>query len=72
MPLPAQQSELDIAEEAASTDREVVNDAILAHALQTALYAFADEEEETTPTARVPQQSATSEPTGGGSSSDDL
>ena len=71
MPLPAPQSELDIAEEAASTDREVAEDAALAHALQTAFFAFADEVEEATPTARVPQQSATSEPTGG-SSWDDL
>ena len=72
MPLLAQQSELDIAEEAASTDREVAEDAILAHALQTAYFALADEVEAARQAARVPQQSATSEPTGGGSSSDDL
>ena len=59
-PPPAPQSELDLAEEAATTDREVVEDAICA-SLRTFL------EEAAMQAARVPEQPATSEPAGGSS-----
>ena len=65
MPLPAQQSELDIAEEAAITNREVVEDSVFASILQAAYFALADEEEAARQAVRVPQQPATSDPAGG-------
>ena len=70
-PPPAPRSELDLAEEAAATDREVVEDSVFASILQTAYFAIADEEEAARQAARVPEQPATDEPAGG-SSWDDL
>ena len=64
-PLPAPPSELDLAEEAAATDREVVEDSVFAIILQAAYFAMADEEEAARQAARVPQQPATSDPAGG-------
>ena len=64
-PLPAPQRELDLAEEAAATDREVVEDSVFASILQTAYFAMADAEEAARQAARVPVQPATEEPAGG-------
>ena len=66
-PPPAPRSELDLAEEAAVTNREVVEDSVFASILQAAYFAMADEEEAARQAARVPQQPATSEPAGGSS-----
>ena len=70
-PQPDPRSELDLAEEAAATDREVVEDAVFASILQTAYFAIADEEEAARQAARVPEQPASDDPAGG-SSWDDL
>ena len=66
-PPAAPQGELDLAEEAATTDREVTEDAALARALQAAYFALADEEEAARQAARVPAQPVTGEPAGGSS-----
>ena len=63
--LPAPPSELDLAEEAAATDREIVEDSILARILQAAYLDAADEEQAAQQAARVPEQPATDEPAGG-------
>ena len=65
LPPAAPQSELDLAEEAAATDREVVEDSVFASILQTAYFAMADAEEAARQAARVPAQPATEEPAGG-------
>ena len=64
-PPPAPRSELDLAEEAAVTNREVVEDSVFASILQAAYFAMADEEEAAQQAARVPQQPATGDPAGG-------
>ena len=64
-PQPAPRSELDLAEEGAATDREVIEDAIFASILQAAYFAMADEEEAAQQAARVPEQPVTDEPAGG-------
>ena len=70
-PQPAPRSELDLAEEAAATEREVIEDSVFASILQTAYLAVADEEQAARQAARVPEQPASDEPAGG-SSWDDL
>ena len=64
-PTPAPQNELQLAEEAAATDREVVEDSVFASILQTAYFAMADAEEAARQAARVPAQPATEESAGG-------
>ena len=61
----APRSKFDLAEEAASTSREVAEDALSANTLQAVYFAEADEEEATRQAVRVPQQPATSDPAGG-------
>ena len=64
-PTPAPQNELQLAEEAAATDRGTDEDAILASILQDAYFEEADEEQAAREAARVPEQPATDEPAGG-------
>ena len=69
-PSAALRSERDLAEEAAATDREVVEDPVSASIIQTAYLAIADEELAAQQAARVPVQPATGEPAGGSSWND--
>ena len=55
---PATQNELDFAEEAAATDREIVEDASLASFLQAAFSDNADPEQAAQQATQVPEQAA--------------
>ena len=66
-PTPAPQNELQLAEEAAATDREADEDSILASFLQDAFVEKADEEQAAPQAARVPEQPVAEAPAGGSS-----
>ena len=70
-PPPPPAGELDLAEEAAATERQLVQDTVFASILQAAFFDAADEEQAARQAAQVPVQPASDEPAGG-SSWDDL
>ena len=70
-PPPPPAGELDLAEEAAATERQLIKDAVFASILQAALFDEFDKEQAAQQAAQVPAQPASDEPAGG-SSWDDL